>query len=393
MQNYKQKSNKMPFWQYVLFIALALAVLVVALVQYLPNKKQGSAKVTAYAADSVEGFGAQFDSIVYNVPGSFVVSRENFYTFPIVNSSSSVFCAWDFFANSLQWRIVYDTDIGMYKFSLLDIFVSYYYFTTRYNGFVSSRKYPELITYYITEYDNFYNNIQTDSNDGSVDGHGLDGLVAGQTYIFTYGVSFAPTARFEGFIGAVSIDPLFNSSEINYVTVHYGVESNEWGLNVPDSYKRNYVAYQYSDAAGNAFNVSFFAFDAINSSRSSPAEYFSYFKDYTLFLTAEDKSFNYQNYAAGYNAGYDNGQAFGFNQGYTDGRLFGKEEGYQLGYQAGVEGANKYSFFSLISAVVDAPIQALTGLLDFNVFGYDMKNFYLSIFTVCIIVTILKAVT
>lgn len=103
-------------------------------------------------------------------------------------------------------------------------------------------------------------------------------------------------------------------------------------------------------------------------------------------------------YEEGYNDGFSVGNQEGINQGssegyqtgYTEGQKVGEQNGYNRGFSAGVVSSNDYSFISLISAVIDAPIQAFNGMLDFDVFGYNMKSFYLSLITVSLIIFIVK---
>lgn len=56
--------------------------------------------------------------------------------------------------------------------------------------------------------------------------------------------------------------------------------------------------------------------------------------------------------------------------------------GYNSGYSAGIAAGGKNNFLSLMSAVVDAPLQAFTGLFDLEILGFNMKNFLLGIVSV-----------
>ena len=73
-----------------------------------------------------------------------------------------------------------------------------------------------------------------------------------------------------------------------------------------------------------------------------------------------------------------------------------RKEGYDLGYiagkNAGLAIAESGSFTSLITAVVDAPIKALTGLLDFEILGQNMLSFFGALLSLCLILFILKRV-
>lgn len=95
-----------------------------------------------------------------------------------------------------------------------------------------------------------------------------------------------------------------------------------------------------------------------------------------------------EGFNAGYNKGYKEGKYFEYSHVNPDSASY--IEGKSIGYSAGINDSGNYTFFSLISSVVDVPIKALVGLLDFNLFGIDMSSLYLSLFTLCIIIAIVK---
>lgn len=103
-----------------------------------------------------------------------------------------------------------------------------------------------------------------------------------------------------------------------------------------------------------------------------------------------------ENYNAGYDQGFSAGESFGYSQGesagYNSGFSAGEHQGYNSGYNAGIESANTYSFLGLLGAVVDAPIKALTGLLDFEIFGFDMAAFALSLLTAAILLKLVSVI-
>lgn len=98
-------------------------------------------------------------------------------------------------------------------------------------------------------------------------------------------------------------------------------------------------------------------------------------------------------YASGNNIGYDNGYKVGQTDGYNNGYNVGNTDGYNTGFSAGVASANDYTFLGLIGAVFDAPIRAITGLLSFDVLGFNMRNFVLSLFTLCIVLKLVSVFT
>ena len=67
-----------------------------------------------------------------------------------------------------------------------------------------------------------------------------------------------------------------------------------------------------------------------------------------------------------------------------------RQQGYDSGYSAGVTAGSDYSFFSLISAVVDAPLRVFKDMFTFEILGVDISSFLLSLFTLCLVVTVTK---
>lgn len=130
-------------------------------------------------------------------------------------------------------------------------------------------------------------------------------------------------------------------------------------------------------------------------------------------------------YVAGYNSAskgyYDNGYNNGFSEGKKVGYNTGFSAGDSQGYARGLESANNYSFLSLFGAIFDAPIKAIfggtstlpagttitdsngnsitlqstttvnrAGLLNFNLMGVNLSGFVLALFSISIIVVVIK---
>lgn len=109
-------------------------------------------------------------------------------------------------------------------------------------------------------------------------------------------------------------------------------------------------------------------------------------------------------YNNGYDAGYQAGESAGYQSGvsFADNNVNTNSASYQAGYQAGLD-VPEYSFTTLISAVLDAPIRALFGFTDadgvlhpglFNVefLGINMASFILSLFTFAIVITVIRLI-
>lgn len=65
-------------------------------------------------------------------------------------------------------------------------------------------------------------------------------------------------------------------------------------------------------------------------------------------------------------------------------------QGYSAGYNKGVESGHNYTFLSLIGAVVDAPLGAFRSMFDFEILGMNMSSFMLSLFSISIIIVVIK---
>lgn len=115
-----------------------------------------------------------------------------------------------------------------------------------------------------------------------------------------------------------------------------------------------------------------------------------YYEPQTYFFGSTFPDNEYYNYgyntglAEGYDTGYDNGSSAGYSQGLT--------AGYNNGYIAGTNDSGTYTFFSLISSVIDAPLSTLVGLLNFEILGFNIKNLLLSLMTLGLIIAIVRIV-
>lgn len=68
----------------------------------------------------------------------------------------------------------------------------------------------------------------------------------------------------------------------------------------------------------------------------------------------------------------------------------GQQAGYNKGYSAGISDGGNNSFLSLITAVVDAPVNAFTSLLNFDILGFNVKNVVLSLLTAALVIACIR---
>lgn len=109
---------------------------------------------------------------------------------------------------------------------------------------------------------------------------------------------------------------------------------------------------------------------------------------YTAFQSKNPTFLTTATYDGAYNAGYEDAKAKYDNlSAYMPGGVE-YQKIYDLGKLAG--SSENYTFFGLISAVIDAPIKAFTGLFNFEIFGVNIKSFLLSLFTIALVIAIVK---
>lgn len=190
----------------------------------------------------------------------------------------------------------------------------------------------------------------------------------------------------------------------NYNNIHYLVST--------DFLDANYAAYG-SDKSQYFYSLKSYL------NKDDVRDFFALF-DLTNYIPVND---------AFYLDGYNNASKGYFDDGYNQGYSIGKDEGYNTGFSAGdsagfargVESANNYSFLSLFGAIFDAPIKALfggtstlpagttitdsngntmtlqstttvnrAGLLNFNLMGVNLSGFVLALFSLSILVVVIK---
>lgn len=85
---------------------------------------------------------------------------------------------------------------------------------------------------------------------------------------------------------------------------------------------------------------------------------------------------------------YTDGYASGYNAG-----LRASNGNYQNGYNAGYNDARtqtQYTFFNLISAIIDTPIYYFSQLFDYELLGINIKNFLLGLLTLGIVLAVIR---
>ena len=101
----------------------------------------------------------------------------------------------------------------------------------------------------------------------------------------------------------------------------------------------------------------------------------------TSMVLSQVTPINDKVYDAGFVAGQDSMQGAIENA---------RQQGFAEAQKMFDNGNADYSFFGLISAVIDAPIKAIRGLLNFDILGVNMFAFVTSLFSLAVVLMIVK---
>lgn len=153
------------------------------------------------------------------------------------------------------------------------------------------------------------------------------------------------------------------------------------------SYPNNSRIWMNYNITQEADSTSVFNLGLVDASRTDTSEpTYSIAQSFDSYFNA---GFN-QGYTKGYREGEVVAQPGIYDEAYDYGFQRGKELGEDIGYSRGVEEANDYSFLSLTTAVVDAPVKIFSSMFDFNVLGFNMTTFLFSIITICLVLAVVK---
>lgn len=390
MLNFKSKLDKVPFWYYVLVVVLVSVFLFCSLTVNLPsdsayNCSDNSTVLKTRVSDSLRDSSSDgsynfLSSTMYYPIAVTDGSFGNYNTF-VASSLDPLtigFLGFGFYAQSVnnasggidrsKMAIKFNSYLGFpfyYRDNTLREGMNYYYFNNDWD-----MPLYRLNTKLNFSSGNFIEFTQEET-------HAIIGF---ETWGDTY--SYASTMF-------IYFDAAYDFSKA--VALRIGT----FGVGDPwDSYpfytdlqRLGYTAYiyqQYLTSDSKSFYI------LIPTTLSSHGYVTS--REYMLdggFDILQESSYK-DGYLAGYDVGHNAGFATGKNDGYQSGYKNGQTFGYDKGFSEGVNSANSYSFFGLMASVVDAPIQAFSGLFDFEVFGFNMKTFFFSLFTICVIVFVIK---
>lgn len=378
-RNFKEKSDKVPFWQYVLIMLACIGMAVASVFCFLPSGKK-----TTAMADTSGVTGATFSSSLFTVQVPYMDTMESAKNLAYIVPNKVGYITFSF---DLSYNILDNAGSPFKQYT----FTFNTWKVQNGNSSVSlsqSQLHAGMFNNRVQEYTNRYG-VPAGPVPLPID---LQGTTY-QGFIFTS--SSQGVATMLNFYGGIlglpnDIDPAniigFRMDLIRPIELPH--QELLPGMSIWDTNTR-VLTFTFMDNVGRSFILGFFtsARSAIATQYQSRVYYFE-----NAYDAVKNESYE-QGEQFGYNTGYDKGNEDGYTTGYNGGYAQGKQDGYSVGYNDGAENAGNFTFFSLFSAVIDAPVQAITGLLDFEVFGYNMKNFCFSLLTVCVIITIVKVVT
>lgn len=212
----------------------------------------------------------------------------------------------------------------------------------------------------------------------------------------------------------------------------FGTVSDVWGTRFFESTPTN-MYYHVSGFSG--YDLSNYAIDAIDfyySYSFSNYNYISASYSYKVWFTSALYDYFYVDFwfnfeftmpdfspisSVGFNTPFDTvyhyftspGSFFGtiylhfntdfdaqYEQGFNDGKesanntVTPSSASYSAGYTQGLNDAGNYTFFSLISSVIDVPVQAFLNLFDFDILGVNLRGFFASLLAVCLVIIVVK---
>lgn len=262
------------------------------------------------------------------------------------------------------------------------------------NGIVSlnALDYPNLIAY-IT------NGIDIVSTFNSVANSYLRSQgISGEDYDYFIN---CPVKLYVDFINPIPFDTFkisVNTGSSRFINGGIVVNYNDNPLIVPWVAVDNTTDIYYIELSGDGNVVSFATKEYFYATQSFTINLTEYLPNYYLgyqngFNAGEDSGLS-----QGYNNGFNAGKESGYNEGYSAGEIVGEQSaqtnaynnGYQKGKVDGINSANANSFDNLLSAVFDVPVRTITSVLDFDLLGINLKTFFFSLLTVCVIIAVVK---
>ena len=166
------------------------------------------------------------------------------------------------------------------------------------------------------------------------------------------------------------------------------------------------IPYKYSENLEGPVRYNPTRFQILNNQQFTTMKNNGYEQGYTDgYSDGETVGYNQgeaSGYTNGYSTGYTAGETAGYNTGYaagyTDGMEDTQESAYRQGYAAGyAKGAQDTADIGeggarLITAVVEAPVNVYTSMLNFEILGVNVLGFVTACLSICLVFAIIKKV-
>lgn len=186
--------------------------------------------------------------------------------------------------------------------------------------------------------------------------------------------------------------PISVTVEINPSDLDFQILTNSPDLTSYDGYytyegSRFWGSFQSMDVAE---EIQFYKFETYNSLSVIPDSFtFTFDETWDFVVYCWDKRIGYADYNLGYDHGYQSGHTIGMDEGkqVAQSKL---DNAYNNGYAVGLSKAEKFDFAYAVSTVVGAPVQVVKEFLSFELLGVNMLAFFSGIFSLLIIVKVIK---
>lgn len=183
--------------------------------------------------------------------------------------------------------------------------------------------------------------------------------------------------------GATQLFYYFDNNNISF-TLFGTIDNNE--IEVP------LTRYETTGELQTSIDLSYFMATSLKISFIGNWNVFLFGGENAQFITSMPDNAYSNAYNKGYTDGLASSNKIDYNKGYEQGLKDGEAYAKDYWYNQGAISTNENSFFSLITAVVDAPIQVLRKTLEFEILGVDMSKFFFSLMTLSIVLVVVRLV-
>lgn len=165
------------------------------------------------------------------------------------------------------------------------------------------------------------------------------------------------------FIAINSINTALMQNNPNTLNWQSAVQNGSVSFTIPYDLASIYIRFGTGDSTSALYAIDYFNFNVRVHNVSLAVQ--------NAYKNGQQETINY------YNSFYGVGGS-GYNQ------------IYESGYNAGLVVNNTYTFGYLMSSVIEAPLNAVLNIFNFDFLGYNFKNFITVMITLCFIIAIVR---